>query len=242
MNIIHAFIFSISLLCSLATTAKETKILQKDMALKYIVKEPSVKTSTTPLIILLHGYGSNEADLFSLTKELPQEAIVVAVRAPIKLANGYAWFPVARFGDKEDPAAPERSRQLMLQFIDQAAKKYRIPAARIYLVGFSQGAMMSLNIALTQPERVHGIAMLSGKLIEETKNKMVKPELINKVSIFEAHGTEDQVIPIATGREAHAYLTIKNIKTEYHEYKMVHTISMEELLDIKKWFASNLKK
>ena len=242
MKVIHSLLLTICLIVSTGIAAKETRILQKDMVLKYIVNEPTTKTSNTPLIILLHGYGSNEGDLFSLVKDLPQESIVLAVRAPVTLPNGYAWMPVARFGDKEDPSAPERSRQLLMQFIDQAAKKYHVPASRIYLLGFSQGAMMSLTIALTQPEKIKGIAMLSGRLIDETKSKMVRAELINKVSIFEAHGTEDQVIPIATGREAHAYLTSKNIKTEYHEYKMVHTISGEELLDLRKWFVGNLKK
>lgn len=242
MKIKYSLIFFITLLFSSSLFAKETKILQKDMALKYIVKEPAIKNSTTPLIILLHGYGSNEADLFSLAKDLPQEAIVVAVRAPIALRNGFAWIPVNRFGDKEDPAAPEASRKTLLQFIDQAARKYHIPASRIYLMGFSQGAMMSLNIALTRPEKIKGIAMLSGRLIEDTKSRLAPVTSINQVSIFMAHGTEDQIIPIQEGRDAHNYMTSKNIKTEYHEYKIVHTISSEELMDVQKWFAVNLKK
>lgn len=244
MKLIYSLALATVLIIPGMVWAKAAKGLQKDMVLQYLVREPATKTATSPVIILLHGYGSNEADLFSLADQMPPDAIVLCPRAPIDInADGHAWYPITRpNAGSSDPAAPERARQLILNFIAQAAKKYNTPASRIYLMGFSQGAIMSYNIALTQPDKVKGIVVMSGRLMEEIKSKVAKPEQVNKVSIFIAHGTEDQVLPISCGRDAHKYLDDKKIKNDYHEYKMVHTISNEELRDVQLWLKKDLKR
>lgn len=211
--------------------------LQTNLALKYLVKEPARRDSKTILIVLLHGYGSNEADLFDLAGEFPANAVVIAAQAPIKLReNSYAWYNINRSGAAlANPAEEERAQQLILQLLDQAQKKYSIPPTRTYLMGFSQGAIMSLCTALTHPEKINGIAVMSGRLLEEVKSKAVAADKVNKVSIFIAHGTEDKVLGIQFGRDEKAYLDSKQIKYEYHEYPMVHTISKEEMEDIRRW-------
>lgn len=217
--------------------------LQTGLALPYLAKTPKTIDSKTILIVLLHGYGSNEADLISLADQLPANAIVLSARAPITLReNSYAWYNIDgpnAAGSHTDETF--RSLGLARQFIDQAAKKYKIPASRTYVGGFSQGAIMSLDIALTQPGQIHGAIVMSGRLQDEIKAKTVSADRVNKVNIFIAHGTDDKVIPIGKGREEKAWLDSKRIKCEYHEYPMVHTIAREELVDIQKWFAMQLK-
>ncbi len=224
-------------------TATAHAQLQTNMALKYLVKTPKAINSKTVLIILMHGYGSNEADMFSLRSELPQNAVVLSARAPITLReNGFAWYNI------DGPNAGGSrinetftSVSLIEQFITQAGKKYKIPASRIYIGGFSQGAIMSLDIALTHPELIHGAIVMSGRLQDEIQSKAVSADRINKVSIFIAHGTEDKVIPISKGREEKAWLDNKHIYCDYHEYPMVHTITREEMTDMQKWLAKQLK-
>ncbi len=231
------------LLVAIITAFAAKAQLQTDLALQYLVKAPKTVDSKTILIVLLHGYGSNEADLISLADQLPANAIVLSARAPITLReNSYAWYNIDgpnAAGSHTDETF--RSLGLARQFIDQAAKKYKIPALRTYVGGFSQGAIMSLDIALTQPEQIHGAIVMSGRLQEEIKPKAVSTDRVNKVAIFIAHGTEDKVIPIGKGREEKAWLDSKHIRYEYHEYPMVHTISREEMVDIQKWFAMQLK-
>lgn len=242
MRIVYAFILAVTLFVPSAVFAKTDVVLQKDLALKYIVREPAAKSATAPLIILLHGYGSNEGDLFSLVPQLPQDAIVLSARAPQTLDHGYAWFAITVPGAAStDIAGQARARELLLQFIEQAGKKYHVPASRIYLMGFSQGAIMSYTIALTQPEKIRGIAVLSGRLLDDIKPRIAKAENVNKVSIFIGHGTEDKIIPIEKARDAHNYLTGKKINTDYREYKIVHTISPEEMSDVQKWLAGCLE-
>lgn len=72
------------------------------LALEYLIREPKVKTDKNPLILLLHGYGSNEQDLFSYASELPEEYYVIAARAPYDLQYGsYAWYAINFDGDQK---------------------------------------------------------------------------------------------------------------------------------------------
>jgi phospholipase/carboxylesterase len=236
------FTILITILAALQVNAQRAT-LQSDMALKYLVKTPKVVNNQTVLIVLLHGYGSNEADLFDLAGQLPENAIVVAARAPITLRdNSYAWYNIDGPGATGSHADETfKSVALARQLIEQAGKKYKIPASRTYVGGFSQGAIMSLDIALTHPEMIHGAIVMSGRLQDEIKPKAVSAERVNKVNIFIAHGTEDKVIPIGKGRDEKAWLDSKHIRYEYHEYPMIHTISREEMADVQKWFVKLLK-
>lgn len=231
------------LLAAVLTTLAAKAQLQTDLALQYLVKAPKKADNKTILIVLLHGYGSNEADLISLSEQLPANAIVLSARAPITLReNSYAWYNIDGPG-----AAGSRSMEMFKSqglidlFLKKASKKYNIPPSRIYLGGFSQGAVLSLNMTMIYPEDISGTFIMSGRLDDQMAAFASSPDKINKVAIFIAHGTEDKVIPIAKGRDEKAWLDSKHIRYEYHEYPMVHTISREELVDIQKWFSKVLQ-
>ena len=67
----------------------------KNLSLEYLVRQPKTKAENPPLIILLHGYGSNEEDLFSFAEELPDSMLVISVRAPLSIGFGsYAWYTI----------------------------------------------------------------------------------------------------------------------------------------------------
>ncbi len=120
-----------------------------------------------PLVIFLHGYGSNEQDLFGIKDELPSEYNYLSVRAPMVMQEGsYQWFRKkgegAYNGETDDLKS---SGQVLLDFVAQAAKKYHTQPHKVFLVGFSQGAIMSYEVALRHPEAVGGIAALSGRIL-----------------------------------------------------------------------------
>ena len=219
--------------------------LQNDMPLKYLVRQPLIKTGNPPVIILLHGVGSNEEDLFGLANELPKEAVIISARAPIKLSeNGYGWYHInyANGAPSADPAEAETSKQLIAKFTEQVVKKYHAPHSKVFLLGFSQGAIMSYSMALTQAEHIAGIVVLSGRMLDQAKSKadIIKAK---QVAVFIAHGEDDKVLNIQYARDAHNWFNQQKLPASYHEYKkMGHEISQNELMDINSWLSVNLKK
>jgi phospholipase/carboxylesterase len=215
-----------------------TKAGDTTSVLHYLVREPKIKTPHPPIVILLHGVGSNEEDLFSFANHLPEKYLVISARAPISLGgNSYAWYhldfstgkPVFNFEEEES------SRATLIKFISQVKEKYSADTNEIYLCGFSQGAIMSYSIALTRPDLVKGIAVMSGRLLEEIKPFIATKDKLQKLKIFISHGTKDNVLPVQNAREAAAFLKTLNINFSYKEYPEEHTISNDMFIDLLRW-------
>ena len=114
-----------------------------DLSLHHLVREPKVKKDKNPLLLLLHGYGSNEEDLFSFAAQLPDEYFIVSARAPYNLPqySGHAWYAITFDNDmnkfSDDKQAAE-SRDLIVKFIDELIATYPIDKDNITLAGFSR--------------------------------------------------------------------------------------------------------
>ncbi len=221
----------------LVLTAAKVSIaqLQQDLALKYLIQPPAEKSANTPVIILLHGYGSNEADLFGLKEVLPKKYLVASVRAPNPVGpNGFQWFNLNNLDDQPEIG---NSRELIVKFIDGLIVKYKADRQNVYLIGFSQGAMMSYDVGLYNPGKIKGIAPLSGRIFSSVRQniKNASPQM-KQLKVFIAHGTADNRINIAEGKAANSYLKSMGLKPEYHEYAgMGHSISNDVLHDLVKW-------
>jgi phospholipase/carboxylesterase len=212
--------------------------------LTYLVHESKAK-SNPPVIILLHGYGSNEADLFELSYGLDERFLTISVRAPFKGKEmGYAWYDLEFLPNKQVSCnynQLKESRIKLLTFISKACKTYKADSTQVFLIGFSQGAIMAYDIALTNPKKINGIIALSGRLLEETKKNKLDNNAITKVRYFIAHGYSDNVIDIKEADKADEFLKSKNIKeVSYKNYEMPHSISGNELNDIKKWLKKQI--
>ena len=171
---------------------------------------------------------------------------MISVRAPIKLrSNAYAWFglkwkeeQVVGHNEEEEKAA----NALMLQFIEQLKNNYSINKEAIFIVGFSQGAMMALNIALTNPELIKGTGLLSGRSCEMAKLSYAKQERLKGRAFFLTHGTGDKIIPIEEARKTKSFLGKFPITLSYHEYNIEHSISPQCLLDLNEWLKVQFEK
>ncbi|HMW39457.1 MAG TPA: dienelactone hydrolase family protein [Saprospiraceae bacterium] len=206
--------------------------------LKYLVREPGIKSAHPPMLILLHGYGSNEQDLFSFANSLPAKYLIISARAPITLeADSYAWYQLEYAADKpvSNIEQEAKSRQLIIQFIGQLQEKYAVDASEIYLCGFSQGAIMSYSIALTRPDLVKGIAAMSGRLLEEVKPQIAAPEKLKKLQIFISHGTYDNTLPFQYSKSADSYLQSRGIRPVFKQYPAGHEINAQMLHDLVNW-------
>jgi phospholipase/carboxylesterase len=215
-----------------------------NFSLTHLVREPLERgAAEPPLLLLLHGVGSNEADLFGLAPYLDGRCLVVSARAPFVLGPGaYGWFQIeiTPQGLVADLAQARRSLALLPPFIDELTAAYATDARRVYLMGFSQGAMMSLALALTRPELVAGVVAMSGRLPEQVLDDAPDARALAGLPVMVTHGTYDPVLPVEQGRAARRRLETLPVQLTYREYPMGHEVSQESLRDVAAWLKTAL--
>lgn len=214
-----------------------------ELPLIHLVRQPAQPSARPPLLILLHGVGSNEHDLFGLAPELDGRFLIVSARAPNTRAPGsYAWFAVTFTpqGPVIDAAQAESSRQTLTRFIGAACAAYGADPARVFLLGFSQGAIMSASVALTEPELVTGAVLISGRILPEIRDQIAPPERLAGKPLLVQHGTEDTVLPIQHGRASRALLEQLPVRLEYYEHPIGHEISRDSFDQARAWLSAEL--
>jgi phospholipase/carboxylesterase len=199
-------------------------------SLKHLVRQPTIKSdSKPPVLILLHGYGSNEEDLFSLSEAIDGHWMVVSARGTGQSApNTYNWYTIDRSTGKMvyDAKEVEKSRLIIGKFIDEVCRNYGADASRVVLSGFSQGAMMSAVVGLTMPEKIKGFGMFGGRILEEIKTQIAPTEQRKHLNAIVLHGIADEKVPIQNARDCKANLEKWGVKHQYLEFAGEgHTIS-----------------
>ena len=216
----------------------------EELSLKYIVREPNSKTENTSLLILVHGYGSNEEDLFSFATELPEDLIIVSLRAPQSLGFGSnAWYTInftANEGKFSDIPEAIKARELIASFIDEIQEKYQVLPEKTFLLGFSQGTILSYAVALNYPEKVQKIIALSGYVNSELLPSNIDSLDYSKLDFFISHGSVDQVIPPEWAKKAPLFLNNLNIKNSYKEYAVGHGVAPQNFYDFKGWIEARM--
>ncbi len=201
----------------------------------YLLREPNSATEEPSLLLLLHGYGSNEQDLFSFAEELPDDAYIISLRAlrdtPM---GGYAWYDLdfskgARMMDIDQAIDAQK---IIIQFIEQIKEKYPFDENAITLLGFSQGAILSFSLALHHPDKFKKVLCLSGYPDPELLKDVNMGEDFSQLEFFISHGKEDPVIPIAWSRQFKPICEELNLDYEYHEYQQGHGINAENYYDM----------
>lgn len=210
-----------------------------NLSLHYLVREPKIKLKKNPLLLLLHGYGSNEEDLFSFATELPEEYYIVSARAPFDLMYGsYAWYAINFDADENkfsDIDQAQQSRDLIANFIEELIVNYPINANNVTLIGFSQGCILSYAIAVSYPEKAQRVAAMSGYFNSEIATEYFKENDFSNLKIFASHGTVDQVVPVDWARNSIPKLKELGIDIVYKEYSIGHGISPQNFFDFKNW-------
>jgi phospholipase/carboxylesterase len=228
----------------MASAAHADATLHTDLPLSYLEQTQS-DARNQPLVIFLHGFGSNEEDLFGIKDALPSTWTYLSARAPMPVdPQGYRWFTKTP-GDGDyngETADLQRSAALIEDFVGKATAKYHTHSDRVFLVGFSQGAIMSYEVGLRKPALVRGIAALSGSVLPVLKAELKPSESLGKLAIFIGHGTLDQALPYASATQANEVLVGLGLTPEFHGYPgMPHTVSETEVQDLKAWLEKSLK-
>lgn len=207
--------------------------------LHYLIREPETNNGTSKAIILLHGVGSNEQDLFGLADQLPSDFYILSVRAPFSLGAGkFAWYNVDFSSGKPvfDSQQELSSREMLTELVLEVKQAYNLH--EVYLGGFSQGAIMSYSVGLSHPKDVTGVIGFSGRILEEIKSSISATNDLTKLRIFLAHGVQDDKLPIHYAKEGRSYLEKLRVKLSYHEYQMGHQINGVVLKDLNSWLVN----
>lgn len=217
----------------------------KQLSLEYLVRAPKINIENPPLLIMLHGYGSNEKDLFSFADELPDELLIISVQAPLSLGFGsYAWYTIhfdssdaSKFSD-----IPEAKNALskIAQFIDEVLLAYKVDANNIFLFGFSQGTILSTAFALNHPDKVQHVIALSGYVNEELLEDNFTANDLSKLDFFVSHGSSDQVIPVTWARKTPAFLNALKVPHTYQEYPVGHGVAPQNFYDLLHWIKARI--
>lgn len=193
-----------------------------------------------PTILALHGRGSNEQDLIGLAPYLPKEILWISPRGTFSLGPGsYEWFQITEIG-KPDPTRLANALETIDTFIEEAVVHYPVDKNKLYLLGFSQGSVVSLSYALTRPQRVAGVIAQSGYVPHESGLQFDEVGIKNKPFIL-THGLQDRLLPIEWARRSRNLLQKLEVELEYHEFDMAHQVIEESLAVINVWLEKQLK-
>ncbi|MBE7638924.1 alpha/beta fold hydrolase [Salegentibacter sp. BLCTC] len=216
----------------------------KELSLQHLIRKPKIASENPPLLLMLHGYGSDEKDLFSFAEELPDELFVVSVKAPYAMQPyGNAWYAIHwdnQEGTFSDDEQAKESREKIVDFIDEAVEAYQLDAKNVTLLGFSQGSILSYAVALSYPNKVKNIVALSGYINEGILKPGFEKNDFSNLAFYCSHGSVDQVIPVEWARKTKPVLDTLNIENSYSEFPVGHGVAPQNFFELREWLKKRI--
>ncbi len=189
-----------------------------------------------PLLVLMHGYASDESDLFGISAYLPLEPVIASIRAPIPEGPGFAWF--SRYTNVPgDPLAAnaDAAARAVIDWLDE------LPPTPTGLLGFSQGGAMALQLLRHAPERFDYAVQLSGFVVQGEPAADAELAAAHP-PVFWGRGTLDDAIPASSIARTTAWLP-EHTQLDARIYEgMGHSISPRELADISAFIRLHLRR
>lgn len=216
------------------------------LSLQHLVQFPAPaqtgdSTVRYPAILALHGRGSNEQDLIGLAPHLPQGLLWVSPRAPLTLGPGaFEWYRVRVIG-KPEPAGVLAALETIDRFIDESLATYPIDPQKFFLLGFSQGSILSMCYTLMHPARIAGVIAQSGYILTNVELDVDEAGVKGKPFLL-THGTQDTMLPVEWARQSRDRLQALEADLEYHEFPIGHNVSMESLEVVDQWLERQVGK
>ncbi|MUP45837.1 alpha/beta fold hydrolase [Gramella sp. BOM4] len=218
--------------------------MNKDFSLQHLVRKPKKDNPNPPVLILLHGYGSDENDLFSFADELPEELFIISAKAPYSMQPfGNAWYAIHwdnTDGKFSDDAQAITSRDTIRDFIDEVISHYEVDPGNVNLLGFSQGSILSYAVALSYPEKIRNVVALSGYVNKEILKQGYENNDFSKLKFYCSHGSVDQVIPVEWARKNKPFLDSLGVENVYSEFPVGHGVAPQNFYELREWFKARI--
>ena len=216
------------------------------MELIHTIYEPS-GAGPHPTILTLHGRGANAFDLLGLAPYFCNgKFLMICPQGPLETpigpgAFGYAWYPMS-MGGPPDIGAILSSREKLQQFLDACLNRHPIDAKKLVVLGFSQGGVMAYSLALSNPERFAGLAVLSSWLPKELIPELSIREAVQSLPTIVQHGSQDQMIEVQRAPDSVEQLRALRVPLTYREYDMGHEITPRSLSELSAWLDETVMK
>ena len=214
-----------------------------DLPLKNLFKPSEVKDQNSPSVFFLHGFGSNMEDLFGLSPFFPKNWNCISLQATIPLQfNGWAWAEIdfENILKVQNPAQIIHHKEKIVESIDLSIQELNLDPNQIFILGYSQAAALSLHTGLTHPKKYKGISALSGYIsINEFENE-IHYDLVKNLNVFMGNGRQDKIITLPLAQKTRDDISKLEVKLNYKEYDVEHTISNDCLNDFLIWINTVL--
>lgn len=186
---------------------------------------PVAERAGRPLLVLLHGYGSHEGDLFALAPHLPLQPVIASIRAPLRAGPGYAWYGLEGATPESRSDGADAAARGLLQWLDG------VQASSVGLLGFSQGGAMGIHLLRHAPERFAFAVSLAGFVVQGDAPADARLAALAP-PVFWGRGTNDSVIPPAFIEHTQSWLPHHSTLTERIYEGLGHSVSEAELADV----------
>ena len=210
-----------------------------DLPLTFLQRPAAASAPHPWLLVLMHGVGSNEQDLFSLAPQIPDRFHVLSLRAPFRMGPGsHAWFDFSIEPNGERTINEEQesqSRALVAQAVESAAEQLGIPPERVVVGGFSQGGIMALSLLLTRPALMQATMVWHSRLLAQVLPLAAPADALHGRQLWLSHGTHDNVIPIAHAHAIAQHMAQLPVSVTFKEFPGAHEIRPAELAATVAW-------
>lgn len=211
------------------------------MSYLYQINRPGIVTETTPILVTLHGMGSNDHDLALIAGHGPVDFVQIDIQGNIPFRSGFTYY-IPDFSVKSEKEILTETLTKIDRFLIEVLKKEELsPKQPLFFLGFSQGAILSLSYGLLYPDKLKGAVILNGRLPQFVAEVSRENHARKKTSFFVAQGEFDSVFPLAIGRSVKTYLKEEGFETDYHEYPADHEVIAAEIVEIRSWLHVQFK-
>lgn len=223
-----------------------------------MIHEPSqleylkVSNNSDTLVILLHGYGAGQHDLFGLNEYLGHYDYIFP-NGPIEISmgayTGFAWFPIdmeelnrsmitgekRRFEDK-NPLMLKTSVEKIISMVEAFRSQYQ----NIFIGGFSQGSMVATHVALTKMDYFKGLVLFSSALIHKTGIESLLATRSQRIPFIQSHGTGDGVLNYFDAKSMYDFLKESGFLGEFISFHGAHEIPLEIIKKTNQFLVNNI--
>ncbi|WP_010631794.1 alpha/beta hydrolase [Sporolactobacillus vineae] len=209
------------------------------MTYLYQISKPGKTDPSTPVLVTLHGMGTDYHDLASIAADGEKNFVQINIQGDLTFSSGYTYYIPDFTAQSEKRVITGTMAKLEHALADIYQKEGLSSRQPLFFLGFSQGAILSLSYALLHPDTAAGAVVLSGRLPDFFQSETITCSQEPKPAFFIGHGRFDPLFPVEKGRSIDRFLRESGLDADYHDYPTGHSVTETEVDDLRNWIADH---